>query len=84
MHSGGSLDAETMEERLEAFLDPVLSSRRTAAGPARSLARLDRRHQEFVLRWVEIISRSNSEVAYQFASLVPDVLTSMGEEAIEA
>ena len=79
-----SLNAEQMEERLEAFLDPVLSSRRTAAGPARKLAHFDAVQQEFVLRWVEIIARSNAEVAYQFADAVSQAFEAMDEDAIEA
>jgi nitric oxide reductase NorD protein len=73
-----------MEERLEVFLDAVLSSRRTAAGPAGKLARFDRPRQELVLKWVEIVGRSNAEVAYQFADYVAQAFSSMDEQAIEA
>ncbi len=73
-----------IEERLDEFLDPVLSSRRTAAGPARLLAAFDRNIQEFVLRWAGIIASSNAEMAYQFASHVPRALALMDEAGIEA
>ncbi len=73
-----------MEERLEVFLDAALSSRRTAAAPARALSAFSREEQDFVLRWVEIIARSNAEVAFQFASHVPKALEVLDEKAIEA
>ncbi len=78
------LTATEIEERLDEFLDPVLSSRRTAAGPARLLADFDRARQEFVLRWAGIIASSNSEMAYQFTSHVPRALGLMDEAGIEA
>jgi nitric oxide reductase NorD protein len=78
------LSADELEERLELSLDAVLSSRRTAAGPARKLRAFDRERQEFVLRWVEIVARSNAEVAFQFADLVAEALPSMDPRAIEA
>lgn len=78
------LSSNEIEERLDEFLDPVLSSRRTAAGPARLLADFDRDMQEFVLRWAGIIASSNAEMAYQFASHVPRALGLMDEAGIEA
>jgi nitric oxide reductase NorD protein len=84
VHPERRLNADQMEERLEPFLDPVLSSRRTAAGPARKLAGFERAQQEFVLRWVEIIARSNAEVAYQFADAISQAFQAMDEAAIEA
>ena len=78
------LTSNEIEERLDEFLDPVLSSRRTAAGPARLLAAFDRNIQEFVLRWAGIIASSNAEMAYQFASHVPRALALMDEAGIEA
>ena len=81
---GNSLSSTEIEESLDQFLDPVLSSRRTAVEPARLLADFDRARQDFVLRWVGIIASSNSEMAYQFASHVPRALGLMDEAAIEA
>ena len=75
--------AAVLEERLEEFLDPILSSRRTAAGIARGIAALTRAQQEFVLRWVEIIARSNSEMAYQFAAQAPQAFARMHDADIE-
>ncbi len=80
----GPLTSAEIEERLDEFLDPVLSSRRTASEPARLLADFDRAMQEFVLRWTGIIASSNAEMAYQFASHVPRALGLMDEAGIEA
>ncbi|MEJ2382456.1 MAG: hypothetical protein P8076_15020 [Gammaproteobacteria bacterium] len=77
------LNAEAMEERLDVYLDPVLSSRRTAAAPARALAGFGREQQEFVLRWVEAASRSNAEMAYQFAAHAPRALEQMDPAQVE-
>ena len=62
------LTAAEIEEKLDEFLDPVLSSRRTAGGLARALAAFERSQQDFVTRWVDIIAKTNAEMAYQFAA----------------
>ena len=54
--------------KLDALLNPVLSSRRTVAPLAHALAPLDRVLQEYALYWVEVIARTNYEMAYQFAA----------------
>ncbi|MDE2090032.1 MAG: hypothetical protein KGJ12_08440, partial [Gammaproteobacteria bacterium] len=77
------LTAEQVEERLDQFLEPVLSSRRTAAAPARGLTGFDRARQEFVLRWVGIIASSNAEMAFQVASHAAQALKVMDEKAME-
>ena len=69
---------------LETHLDPVLSSRRTAEEPARGLSSLPRKQQEFALHWTEVIQKSNSEMAYQFARHVPRALALMGIEEVHA
>ncbi len=79
-----ALDARILEERLEEHVDPVLSSRRTAAGPAAALSGYSRAQQEFVLHWVEVISRTNAEMAYQVAALAPQALEIMDLEGVEA
>ncbi len=61
------LDVALLEDRLEVLLDAVLSSRRTAAEPARRLAALRRAEQEFILDWVERIAQTNAELAFQLA-----------------
>jgi nitric oxide reductase NorD protein len=82
--SSEQLRLAELEDRLDELLGPVLSSRRTAAGIARGLAPLARRGQDFALRWVGIIAQSNHELASQFASLAPQALELLGEDATEA
>ena len=78
------LNAEQIEERLEEHVDAVLSSRRTAAGPAQRLAELDRSRQDFVLKWVGIIAKTHAEMAYQFASHASVALRRVDSEVVEA
>lgn len=68
---------------MDAYLLPALSSRRTAAGPARALAAFDRDRQEFVLRWGPVIAHSNSELAYQFTAFAAEAMGLMDLEAVE-
>ena len=79
-----ALTAEALEERLEEHVDAVLSSRRTAAAPARDLARFSRSQQDFVLHWVAAIARTNSEMAYQFAAHAAQALEQMDEDGVQA
>ena len=78
------LNADAIEARLDEALDPVLSSRRTATGAARALAECERAQQDFALRWVDIISKTNPEMAYQFAAHAPRAFALMALPAIEA
>ncbi len=75
--------AEELEERLEEHVDAVLSSRRTAQGPAQSLAARSRREQDFVLHWVAAVSRTSSEMGYQVANFAADALRQLDLEAAE-
>ncbi|MCI0505028.1 MAG: hypothetical protein L0Z73_02860 [Gammaproteobacteria bacterium] len=59
MNAQAPFTDEQIEERLDACVDAVLSSRRTAAGPAQRLGRLTRAQQQLVLYWVDIVSKSN-------------------------
>jgi len=77
------LSAENLETRLDVYLDPVLSSRRTASAPARALARYTREQQEFVLHWVEVLARTNAEIAYQFSTYVSRALDLMSIEDVK-
>ena len=63
-----ALNAEDMEEQLDQYLDPVLSFRRSAAGPAKQMAALSTQEQQFGLHWVEVIALTNAEMAYQYAA----------------
>jgi nitric oxide reductase NorD protein len=78
------LNADEMEERLDEFLDPILSSRRTAASVAKKLAVCNYQQQEFVLHWVGVIAHTNAELAYQFANNVIQALNLMDDEGVEA
>jgi len=64
----GPLSADAIEERLEENVETVLSSRRTAAGPAAELALVDKQTQNLVLDAVAVIASTNAELAFQFAS----------------
>ncbi len=66
------------------MLNPVLSSRRTAQPLAQALATLTHTQQDFTLRWVEIIARTNYEMAYQFATTAPAALPALDESSAEA
>lgn len=77
------LSAGELEARLDEALDPVLSSRRTAAPLARALATFERTEQDFALRWVDIIAKTNAEMAYQFALRAPEAFQLMDLSAVE-
>ena len=72
------LTATQIGSRLDACLEPVLSTRRTSEKPARGLLPLSLDDQEFCLEWTSIISKSNAEMAYRFVSAAPLALKLMG------
>ncbi len=76
------LSASTLEHMLERVLEAVLSSRRTASEPAKSLSHLDREQQEFVLHWLRIIAKTNAELAYQFVANASHALQTMEQEQV--
>lgn len=78
------LSANELEARLEAALDPVLSSRRTVGGAARVLSKLDEPAQRFVLHWLDVVCASNSELGYQFAALAGQALERLSLEDAES
>ena len=78
------LTVAQISQRLDALLNPVLSSRRTAQPLATALAPLNRQQHDFTLHWVEIISRTNYELAYQFAAAAPGAMTALDARAAEA
>mgnify|MGYP007092497930 CR=1 FL=1 len=77
------LSAEIIERRLDELLDAVLSSRRTAVEPAMALAKFSREQQEFTLSWLSVITKTNSELGYQFIRHVPEALSQMGRATVE-
>ena len=76
--------ADELYKRLDYLLGPVLSSRRTAAPLAELLGPLGRAQQDFVLHWIEVIDRSNYEMAYQFAVAAPAALAKLDTAAVES
>ena len=79
-----ALDAEAIEDMLEATLGHVLSSRRSAAAQARQLAALGRVDQAFALHWVCVIAQTNAELAFQYAGRIAAALALLDHRAIEA
>ncbi|SVE15493.1 uncharacterized protein METZ01_LOCUS468347, partial [marine metagenome] len=77
------LSAEIIEQRLDELLDAVLSSRRTTVEPAMALAEFSREQQEFTLSWLSVITKTNSELGYQFIRHVPQALTQMDRATVE-
>jgi nitric oxide reductase NorD protein len=73
------LSAAALEERFEDLVGAVLSSRRTAAGIAQRLAGEPRALQDFVLHWTGVTSKSNPELAYQFAAQSADAVAALGQ-----
>jgi nitric oxide reductase NorD protein len=82
--STNPLSAAELEERLNALLDPLLSSHHIASEPAQALAELTRAQQEFVLRWAGVIAKTNAELAYEFAGQAPGSFRMMALEDVEA
>jgi nitric oxide reductase NorD protein len=78
------LTESELDDCLDALLNPVLSSRRTAAPLAHALASLPRAPQDFTLHWVDVIGRTNYEMAYQFAAAAPEALAQLDSSAAEA
>lgn len=74
------MNPRDIEQALDEYLGAVLSSRRTAEGPARGLAALSDKQVKFALHWTEVISKSNSEMAYQFVAHAPRALAALGVE----
>ena len=84
MPKQSSYNAEQLEERMDIYLDAALSSRRTAAAPAATLAAFGRREQEFVLHWGRVVARDNPELAYQFTAFAPEAMRHMTLDAVKA
>ncbi|MGH8738270.1 MAG: nitric oxide reductase activation protein NorD [Burkholderiales bacterium] len=81
--SEAPLGAHELEQRLGSWVGAVLSSRRSAAGIARSLAGQTRPLQDFVLRWTGVTAKSSPELAYQFAGLAARAVGELGYAGAE-
>lgn len=78
------LTAAELEDWLDDSLDAVLSIRRTTQAIAQALARLDRRRQEYARHWIDIIAKTNPELAFHFGTHVTEALERMPTEDAEA
>jgi len=78
-----SLTAAELADHLEESLEAVLSARRTAEPLAQALAEFSRAQQEFVLHWVNVVVKTNSEMGYQFAAYVSEALKLMEVAGVE-
>ncbi len=83
MKSATPLTAADLEERMDRYLDPALSSRRTAARPAADLAGFSAAEQGFVLHWGAVIAKDNAELAYQFTAFAPPAMSLMDLDAVQ-
>ncbi len=83
MNAPPPLTAVELEVKLGEALDPVLSSHRSAKSLAQALAEFERAQQDFALRWVDIIAKTNAEMAYQFAARAPEAFRLMPLPTIE-
>ena len=77
------LSAKIIEQSLDELLDAVLSSRRTAVEPAMALAQFSREQQEFTLSWLSVITKTNSELGYQFIRHAPLALAQMDRVTVK-
>ena len=48
-----------------------------------ALAKFNRRQQEFILSWLSVITKTNSELGYQFIRHVPQALIQMERATVE-
>ncbi|MHB1566454.1 MAG: VWA domain-containing protein [Acidiferrobacter sp.] len=78
------LTAAELEDWLDDSLDAVLSIRRTTQAIAQALAGLDRRRQEYARHWLDIIAKTNPELAFHFGIHVTEALQRMPTEDAEA
>jgi nitric oxide reductase NorD protein len=72
------LNASELESRLADTLDAVLPPL------AQGLATLTRTQQDFALRWVDVMAKTNAEMGRRFAASAPEAFRLMEPEHIEA
>ena len=64
-------DADALHSLIQPTFEEIVSRSRSLDPLIDSLAMLTRPQQNRVLHWVEVIARTNAELAYQFASFAP-------------
>ncbi len=77
------MTADEIQTRLDEMLDAVLSSGRNTARPAEQLALCNVAQQAFVLHWLDVIIRTNSELGFQFVANVPRAFAVMDLDHVE-
>jgi len=77
------MTADEIQMRLDEMLDAVLSSGRNTARPAEQLALCSAAQQAFVLHWLDVIIRTNSELGFQFVVNVPRAFAVMDLDHVE-
>ncbi|MEX2162879.1 MAG: hypothetical protein WD823_01370 [Sulfuricaulis sp.] len=78
-----SLKTDEIKAILDKSFESVLSPTRSTELIAQAVSKLDRRHQNFALHWVDVIAKTNTELAYQFAVRVTDAFRLMDLPDIE-
>lgn len=68
------LDANTILSLIGPTFEEIVSRSRSLDPTIDALSRLTRIQQNRVLHWIEVIARTNAELAYQFATLAPMAL----------
>jgi len=71
------LGADQLEALIAPFLVEVLSRSRSLPNLIDTLVPLAQEQQSRVLHWIEVISRTNAELAFQFAMFAPRALEKM-------
>lgn len=84
MPTNPPLDTEVIGERLDEALDAVLGPHRRTAPLAIPLAALSRGEQDRVLSWVDVIAKTNAELAFRFAERAPAALGQLDAAGLEA
>lgn len=84
MSSLTPLNKEELAVWLDDELDAVLSMQRTTRNAAIALARLNREKQDYARHWIDIIAKTNPELAFHFSTHVAEALEQMPLEDTEA
>jgi len=68
------LNEGEIHEVIEPLFSDIMSRSRPLDPLLQSLAELDHHQQQRILHWIEVIARTNAELAYQFANQAPGAL----------
>jgi len=83
VNKSAPLSTAEIEAKLDELLIWALASHRPAGPLAEALAPFTRTEQEFVLRWIDAIAKTNAEMAFQFTTQAPLALRCMELAGIE-